>query len=51
MLNIVNLQARIDEKEILRGINIEIKPGEVHANMGANESGKSTLTSVMTGRE
>jgi Fe-S cluster assembly ATP-binding protein len=51
MLKINNLQASIEGKEILRGINLEVKPGEVHAIMGPNGSGKSTLASVLAGRE
>ena len=50
MLSINNLQARIEEKEILKGINLDIKPGEIHAIMGPNGSGKSTLASVLAGR-
>ena len=51
MLSIKNLYASIDGKEILKGLNLEVKPGEVHAIMGPNGSGKSTLASVLAGRE
>ena len=51
MLKIKNLHASIEGKDILNGINLEVKPGEVHAIMGPNGSGKSTLASVLAGRE
>lgn len=51
MLHIRNLHASIDGKEILKGISLDVKPGEVHAIMGPNGSGKSTLASVLAGRD
>jgi Fe-S cluster assembly ATP-binding protein len=51
MLSIKNLHVKIDDKEILRGIDLKVKPGEVHAIMGPNGSGKSTLASVLAGNE
>lgn len=51
MLSIKNLHASIEGKEILKGLNLEVKPGEIHAIMGPNGSGKSTLASVLAGRE
>lgn len=51
MIKISDLRAEIDGKEILKGINLEVKPGEVHAIMGPNGSGKSTLASVLAGRD
>lgn len=51
MLEIRNLHARVEEKEILKGISLEVKPGEVHAIMGPNGFGKSTLASILAGRD
>lgn len=51
MLTINNLRASIEDKEILKGLNLQVKPGEVHAIMGPNGSGKSTLGNVLAGRE
>ena len=51
MLNIKNLHASIEDKPILKGIDLIVNPGEVHAIMGPNGSGKSTLASILAGRE
>ncbi len=51
MLSVKNLKASVEGKTILDGLNLEVKPGEVHAIMGPNGAGKSTLASVLAGRE
>ena len=51
MLQITDLKAKIDNKEILKGLNLNIKPGEVHAIMGPNGSGKSTLSNILSGKK
>ena len=51
MLTVKDLKVKIDNKEILNGLNLEIKPGEVHAIMGPNGSGKSTLSNVLSGKK
>lgn len=50
MLSIKNLHASIEDKQILKGLNLEVKAGEVHAIMGPNGAGKSTLGNVLAGR-
>jgi len=51
MLSIKNLQAKVEDKTILKGLSLDVKPGEIHAIMGPNGSGKSTLGYVLSGRE
>ena len=51
MINIENLHVNVEEKEILKGINLDVKPGELHVIMGRNGTGKSTLANVLAGKE
>ena len=51
MINIENLHVNVEEKEILKGINLDVKPGELHVIMGRNGTGKSSLANVLAGKE
>ena len=51
MLEIKNLKASINKREIIKGLNLKINPGEVHAIMGPNGSGKSTLANILSGKK
>ena len=51
MLKINNLHAKVEDKAILNGLNLNIKPGEIHAIMGPNGSGKSTLSNILSGKK
>jgi len=51
MLDVINLHIRVEGREIIRGLSLTVRPGEVHAIMGPNGSGKSTFSAVLAGRE